>query len=541
LVLILAACAAFGFAAFSTYDFVAHLDRQVHGIHCSFLPGLTDASGTDSAGCQATLMSAYSSVMRDSIWGGIPISLAAMSVFAFLIFWGAFLVLGDRQSDPRAARFTLLATLLPVGASLVMGYISLHELEAACKLCIGIYISSTIAFLAALGLVAYANRESRIFAGERTEGGGREPMSLASLGLAFALGVAFVAVPVASYAAGAPDFSSYIGSCGELEYATDERVLVPLGDQSDGLEMVEVLDPLCPSCRGFESRFAQMDARHELRRSAILFPLDSACNWMIDDSIHPGACAISEAMLCAGEGAEAVLAWSFENQEAIMEAEKAGEGAAARMVTTQFPELAGCVGSPRAQAKLNLALRWAVKNRILVLTPQVYVEGLRLCDEDTDLGLDYALPRLIARARTRPPREPEPEPVKELPALARAPRPRQADAEAANAPRPQAPPAAEAAPDPDGEPGAAPAPDGEAEGQPGSAPDGEPGSDANPERVAKPAPVPAPDPEAGADSDPEAEPAAPPTQAAAPKPAAEPAAPPPPPEPPASPAPEEAP
>ena len=31
----------FVFASFSTYDFVRHLDRQVHGVHCSFVPGLS--------------------------------------------------------------------------------------------------------------------------------------------------------------------------------------------------------------------------------------------------------------------------------------------------------------------------------------------------------------------------------------------------------------------------------------------------------------------------------------------------------------------
>ena len=33
-----------------------------------------------------------------------------------------------------------------------------------------------------------------------------------------------------------------------------------------------------------------------------------------------------------------------------------------------------------------------------VLTPQLYVNNTRLCDADTDLGLDYMLSRLIERA-----------------------------------------------------------------------------------------------------------------------------------------------
>ena len=64
----------------------------------------------------------------------------------------------------------------------------------------------------------------------------------------------------------------------------------------------------------------------------------------------------------------------------------------------RFPNIAGCVGSSKARAKLNRALRWAVDNQMPVLTPQLYVNGTRLCDADTDLGLDYMLSRLIERA-----------------------------------------------------------------------------------------------------------------------------------------------
>jgi hypothetical protein len=36
-----------------------------------------------------------------------------------------------------------------------------------------------------------------------------------------------------------------------------------------------------------------------------------------------------------------------------------------------------------------------VNNQLRISTPQLFVEGTRLCDEDTDLGMDYALSRLI--------------------------------------------------------------------------------------------------------------------------------------------------
>src|SRR5262245_43484312 len=112
------------FAAVSTYDFVAHLDRQVHGLHCSFVPGLGTPDATGTSGCHVTLMSPYSSIWRDSVWGGVPISLPAMAVFAFLFFWGVLLWLNERTKDPRATGFYALATGLPALTSIIMGIIS---------------------------------------------------------------------------------------------------------------------------------------------------------------------------------------------------------------------------------------------------------------------------------------------------------------------------------------------------------------------------------------------------------------------------------
>lgn len=399
------AVAGFVFASVSTHDFAQHLDRQVHGVHCSFLPGLAAADASGASGCHVTLMSPYSSVWRDAVWGGVPVSLPAMSVFAYLAFFALALVIARRQHDPNAAAYLLAATLLPVGASLVMGRYAL-QLDAACKLCIGIYAASFGCFLSAL---------FGFLAARRTPAPEPAPLKPGWLAAAFALGVVFVVAPVRAYLASAPDFSHYVGQCGELPQPADPHgVLVPLGSQDASLGMIEVLDPLCPACKGFEARLSAMPERTQLARKALLFPLDPGCNWMVTDAIHPGACALSEAMLCAGDDAEAVLEWAFAEHEAIMEATRQDPAAAARLVKAKFPELARCVGSATAKSRLNQALRWAVKNQLRVLTPQVFVRGLRMCDEDTDLGLDYALPRLMEKARTRTLPEAAPEPALDL-------------------------------------------------------------------------------------------------------------------------------
>ena len=92
-----------------------------------------------------------------------------------------------------------------------------------------------------------------------------------------------------------------------------------------------------------------------------------------------------------------MIDWAFEHQDEIRAAAVADPKAAKAMVTAAFPELGRCVGSATARQRLNRSLRWAVQNELSVLTPQLYVGGTKLCDEDTDLGMDYALTRLLAR------------------------------------------------------------------------------------------------------------------------------------------------
>jgi uncharacterized membrane protein len=398
LLLFIAACAAgLFFAGFSTHDFVQQLDRQVHSINCSFIPGLSTLDASGSSGCHVTMMSPYSSVFRSSFWGGLPIALPAMSVFAFLLFRGVDLLI-NRGSEERAPRqFLVAAAGLPLLTSMVMGYLSIFELDAACKLCIGIYISSTVAFLAALLELRAASRPglgSDI--GIIGEDPASEGVGMVAHALSFGQGVGFVAIPALVYLVAMPDYTPYIGKCGTLVKPEDPySVMVPLGPQGQGETAIEVFDPLCPACKGFEGRLEASSLNERMSRRALLFPLDNTCNWMVGSTLHAGACTVSEAVLCADKNADAVVDWAFENQVAIREAAGKDPTAAATMVLAKFPELKSCLGSPGVKSKLNKSLRWAVSNQLPVLTPQLYVNGVKLCDEDTDLGMEYALTHLL--------------------------------------------------------------------------------------------------------------------------------------------------
>jgi uncharacterized membrane protein len=427
-VFLLAAAAGLLFSGLSTYDFVQHLDRQLHGIHCSFIPGLGSLDATGSSGCSAALMSPYSSVLRRSVWGGIPISLGGMTVFAFLVFQGLALLYRRLQFGPQATKLLFLLTLVPVLTSVLMGTIAATELGSFCKVCVGIYVASFVASAAALvgwrtavaqhrrrsldqepPVQADEQEESTPPGTDADEGWTRDlyprQVQPAYLAAAALLGL-FVLVPTLAYLLLVPDSSGYVGSCGRLQKSEDPYgVMVPMDDNTGGASIIEVLDPLCPACRGFERRFQASGLAEGAHRQALLFPLDSTCNWMIDSELHPGACVVSEAVLCAGDRAREVVAWAFEEQEAIRTAATEDPKGALRMVRERFPEFGSCVGSSKARSRLNRSLRWAVSNQLPLLMPQVFVNGVKLCDEDTDLGLEYTLSRLLDADFTLPAEE----------------------------------------------------------------------------------------------------------------------------------------
>jgi uncharacterized membrane protein len=396
-VLVLAAVAGLVFASLSTSDFVQHLDRQVHSLHCSFIPGAAPSTDAES-GCHVALMSTWSSVLRTVVWGGIPVALPGIPVFAFLAFRGVdMFVRGFR--DRTAATFLVVVAAIPVLTSIFFGSVAIFDLDAFCKTCAGIYASSAVAGLAAIGVMFGVWSESAAPTEPSDEPEPAVPPpdpAWLTLGVGFAELGAFVLVPVLLYPLIAPDHERYIGTCGELaELGKADEALVPIGKHRGGKPAIEVFDPLCPACRGFEKHLAASGFDEKLDRKALLFPLDTACNWMIGATLHPGACAVSEGILCAGDDAQQVIDWAFAHQEEIRTNAKADPASAEKAVDAAFPQVAKCTGTRATQQKLGRALRWAVANQLPVITPQLYVDGKKLCDDDIDLGLDFALTRML--------------------------------------------------------------------------------------------------------------------------------------------------
>jgi uncharacterized membrane protein len=378
------------FAAYSTYDYAEQLDRQVHAVHCSFIPGAPVSSDADNP-CKAALFSPYSALFRATYWGGVPISLFGLGAFAFFVGFAVYLWQGDRRL-PRFAYPTLVALAIgPLAVSVIMLTISLTHLHALCKLCVGIYASSVVLAIAAfVGMGAHAREVSGAKESRQASGWALPLVSALGLGLCSVL-------PAMVYVDLLPDYRPFLEKCGKIVTTSDpHHSLLKIPTLHPARPVVLFEDPLCPTCKAFHERLVDEGIFDRLDVTMAMFPLDSDCNWMLDRSLHPGACVLAKAVLCGGnDKARAVLEWAFENQESLREAGKGGAGQLTAKVSQRWgKDLAACVTGKQVDIQLNQELHFAANNHVPVSTPQMFLGEQRICDEDTDLGLKYTLAQL---------------------------------------------------------------------------------------------------------------------------------------------------
>lgn len=400
----------------STLDYAAHLDRQMHGIHCGFIPGMGPAE-TAATGCRTAMFSTYSAVLRDQYWGGIPIALFAMGAFAFFGAFSVYLLVAGRDAPRKAPWFLGIVGLTPALVSAGMAYIAATKLGEFCHTCIGIYIASGLLALSGILAIVLDGRQKDGRDGPRVPAGGLAPTlvddapvtrpraagsPLLVLGWLVALGL-FTAVPAAVYASALPSYASYIGSCGKLPAAPEADVAVHVGLPGAKQPATLFVDPLCPTCKAFHQRLQAEGVYEQLDTNIVLFPLDNSCNWMLDRALHPGACVVSKAILCSGDRASLLLDWSYEHQEEILEAGKGegGDGRVMDLVRARFADLDACVASKETGRRLDKILRYIAKIQLPVSTPQLFLGDQRLCDEDSDIGFAFTITKLAPEVTLR--------------------------------------------------------------------------------------------------------------------------------------------
>jgi uncharacterized membrane protein len=407
------------FAGLSSVDYTKHLDRQIHDVHCSYVPGLGAETSAENA-CRVAMYSPFAALFRDKYWGGVPIALFAVGSFCFFAAFALYLLLAGRAAPRRAPGFFAVVSTTPLLASIVMGTISALRLGHFCKVCVGIYVSSAILAAAAIALFVIDRRAPvapppgvpRATAGGadktliddepyalstegragalRPDGNWLLPLWAAALGL-------FTVTPALLYVSALPNYSSYITACGKLEKpATAADPLIHISPATAVQPATLFVDPLCPTCKAFHQRLTTEGFIDKLDLTLVLFPLDNECNWMLDRAVHPGSCAVSKAILCSDHRAMQVLEWAYDKQDDILTAAKAAAGPAnvRAMIAARWPGLDACIDSKDTKQRLDKVLRFIVNNKLPVSTPQLFLGDTRLCDEDTDMGLAYTMRKL---------------------------------------------------------------------------------------------------------------------------------------------------
>jgi protein-disulfide isomerase len=387
------------FATYSTLDYANHLDRRLHDIHCSIIPGAPVTDAGDA--CRAAMYSPYSAVLKEQFWGGIPISLFAQGAFVFFVGFSLYLLLSGPRASKQALQFFAALGVTPLLVSLLMLTLSLLKVGSVCKTCAGIYTASTLLALGALlnlrnlrATPAFASMEAATAPPELQQAARPTVSLLHPVAWLLALAVA-TAIPARVYASSLPDHRPFLGNCGTLKKVKEPRSLLLLPTSAPVRQATLFEDPLCPTCRAFHHRLLAEKLFDRLKPTLVLFPLDSECNWMLDEPLHPGACVVSRAVLCGAENARAVLEWAYEQQPELSEAGKQGAAAVEALLAARFGDaLVQCAKSKETLRKLNEHLHYAVDNGIAISTPQMYLDGKRFCDEDTDIGLRYTMAQL---------------------------------------------------------------------------------------------------------------------------------------------------
>lgn len=395
------------FATHSTLDYIEHLDRGIHAMHCSFIPGMPEAADVDNP-CRAAMYSAYSALFRQNWWGGVPISLLALGVYAFFFGWCIALLAGGLKCSRLAYRFFGLVSLGPLLVSVVMAAISAIKLGTFCKTCVGLYGASALLAVGALWAMQRARRLAAFVSltpdtstsADHPNDPVAQPLlpqvSQGWVGVWVVLLVFAVFVPAWGYVASLPDYRPKLLGCGKLAEPTDAtRSMIKLATAHPKRAAIVFADPLCPACKAIHERLIAEGAIENLDLSVVPFPLDNTCNWMVDRAVHPGGCLLSRVVLCAEPRSRDALEWIFDHQEELASLGKSGEPLLRARVRERFgPEIDSCADAKSTKVRLNNGLHYAVTNRVPVSTPQIYLGDQRICDEDTDLGLRYTLGQL---------------------------------------------------------------------------------------------------------------------------------------------------
>ena len=291
--------------------------------------------------------SAYSSI---SAVGGVPIGWFGMAL-------GGLFALGALvPSEPLERTNAALSALNVLGVVALLLY-SVLVLGSLCLLCTGFYLFSFLAF----GLFWRIRPEGGVVA-RWLRPSPAHLLAFASLALAGAWGVReyhsvrkdaqvggvasrvvsqFYSLPTVPWPSEISSFWSVRGS--------DDFEGVPV-------RVVEYGDPLCIDCKLLHEQLGRLAAEFAGRINVAyqFFPLEAACNDVVEKDKHPGACELSYMLAGAGDDFAELLDEVYENM-------RAAEAPEWRTAFAGRHDLVGAVQDPAVRARVHRLMRTGVE------------------------------------------------------------------------------------------------------------------------------------------------------------------------------------
>ncbi len=313
---------------------------------------------------------------RYSVFLGLPVAawgVLGYAVSASLAGWG----LARRRPHPGwPAGLLLLVSAAAVATSVALALVSERLIGAFCLLCAASWALSLLLFVAAWRACRAAGTGAAVRADVAVLRRNRPRTAAVAAALAAVLAVAVVAYP--RYWTKPARTSDAGGTAGAQRAAIPARPAIPGGapgttpPAGDDREILVFSDYACPFCaKAHEDTEAALARNPGVRVVHRHFPLDPACNPLVKRAIHPGACVLARAAICAeAQGKEREMSTAlFRNQEARRPVESL-----ASELGLDLAVFRTCITAPETEKRLAADVAEGIARGIKV-TPSFVVGG----------------------------------------------------------------------------------------------------------------------------------------------------------------------
>jgi len=282
-------------SAYLTYDHFAHYAVA------DYAGGLCGVEG----GCELARTSSLSEVPMPGDNPGLPISLIGFAFYAaYLLITAAFARCADDEGRrPKARSLVSLGLLLTGGAlaySLLLGSWSLSK-GSLCKFCSILYAVNAGLFT----LNVLAARRDSDKSGSFFSSLGRS----VRLPVTIVMALVFVTVNAVGYIvyrgalfSAADARAAELAGAGAVAPAAELiATRAAIGPAAARVQIIEFADFQCPHCQSAFTHLTELAETfpNDIRVTFLNFPLDQACNSMIDSSFHDRACHLARVAECA--------------------------------------------------------------------------------------------------------------------------------------------------------------------------------------------------------------------------------------------------